>query len=120
MNFISNWKDKITDFAEAKVEQVKLNIIEQVSGIGSFLLYAFMLLLMLLMVFLLLGLSMSEFFGKVFDSYALGYLTTAGIYLLFAGVLIAARKPITTAFGDIFVRILTKNNGDDDDDDDDN
>jgi polyferredoxin len=119
MNFISKWKDKITDFAEAKVEQVKLNIIEQVSSIGSFLLYAIMLLLMLLMVFILLGFSLAEYFGNLFDSYALGYLITAGVYFIFALILVAARKSITTAFGDIFVRILTKNAGEDDNDDDD-
>lgn len=117
MNFISKWKDKITDFAEAKVEQVKLNIVEQVSGIGSFLLYAIVLLLTLLMVFILLGLSISEYFGALLDSYAWGYFITACIYLLMGGVLVLTRKPITNAFGDIFVRILTKNAGDDDEDD---
>jgi FtsH-binding integral membrane protein len=116
MNLLSKWKEKIAHYIEVRVQLMKLSFIERTSNVLSYLVFTFISLFLLLAVLIFIGIGIGEFFGEVLDSKAGGFFITAGIYLLFCGILFLMRQNIVNTFSGIFIKILTDNDDDDDDD----
>ena len=107
LNFINKWKDKITHNLDLRIDLLKLDFIERTSGILSYFIFTIICLLLALCILLFLGMGLGEYFSKVTDSNALGYIITAGIYILLFFILALARKPIVRLFLGIFINIMT-------------
>lgn len=58
-------------------------------------------------VVIFLGVGLSIYLGEVFDSHALGYVATAGVYLLLFIIAVLLRKSITGLIAGIFVDLFT-------------
>jgi hypothetical protein len=117
MSLIGNWKEKIAQYVDVRVQLVKLSFIDRTSNILSYLILMFISLFLGLAILIFAGMGIAEWFAGIFDSRAGGYFTAVGFYLLLMGLLYLTRGVILKTFAGIFIRVLTE--GDDDDDDDD-
>lgn len=115
MSFIETWKDKITQFADVRLNLVKLTVIERSSSVLGYLIYTFILLFLVLAVFLFLGIGLQEWFSEMVDSRIGGAFMTMGFYVLLIVVAFVLRKTILNGFAGIFIGILTAQDTDDDD-----
>jgi len=113
MNFISKWKDKITEYVEVRVQLAKLSFIERTSHILGYLVFTFVILSLLLPILIFLGIGLSEVFTTLLDSRIGGYFVTVGIYILLLVLLVAMRKSIINKFATVFIAKLSE--GDEDD-----
>jgi hypothetical protein len=122
LNIFGKWKDKVADYVDARMKLMKLALVEQISGVMSYLLYILVLLFVLLAVFILVGIGLGEYMAEVVDSRSGGFFITSGIFILFIFLLVALRKYIVRLFSGLFIGVLTsgKYESDDDDDDEDN
>lgn len=113
MSFITNWKDRLTQFAEVRLNLIKLTVIERSSSVLGYLVYTFILLFLLLAVFLFLGIGLQEWFSELVDSRIGGAFMTMGFYILLLVLAFVLRKAILAAFAGIFIGILTAQDKDD-------
>lgn len=111
LNPLGSWKDKIVDEVQTRVELFKLGVVERIARVLSYFIFILICIFLLAAVFIILGLSMGEYFAGLTDSYALGYVIAAGIYLVLFFILYLLRNTLSKAFADLFVRLMT----DDDD-----
>jgi phosphotransferase system glucose/maltose/N-acetylglucosamine-specific IIC component len=107
LDYISRWKDKVAHYVDVRVQLIKLNLIERVSGVLSYFIFAFICLFLTVCVLIFLGVGLGEFLSDVFDSRAGGYFATAGIYALLLLLLFGFRKTIANSFSSVFIRIMT-------------
>jgi len=75
-------KDKVNEYVNIRLEEAKLTTIEKASPIAASIVIGFIIVFVFFLIMLFLGLSLAEYFGVLFDSITLGYLCTAGIYIL--------------------------------------
>lgn len=98
-------KEKVNEYVNIRVEEAKLNTIEKASPIAASLIIGLVILFIFFLVMLFLGLSLAEWFAVLFHSVALGYLCTAGIYILFLLIIILGfksfSKPLTNKIAQI-------------------
>lgn len=113
MSFIETWKDKITQFADVRLNLVKLTVIERSSSVLGYLIYTFILLFLVLAVFLFLGIGLQEWFSEMVDSRIGGAFMTMGFYVLLIVLAFVMRKTILNGFAGIFIGILTAQDKDD-------
>lgn len=113
MSFIQDWKDKLTQFAEVRLNLVKLTVIERASSVLGYLIYTFILLFLVLAVFLFLGIGLQEWFSEMIDSRIGGAFMTMGFYVVLIAVAFVLRKTILAGFAGIFIGILTAQDNDD-------
>ena len=102
---------------DTKVRTVQLEIIERVTGIMSYLIFAIILILIAFGLFLFMGFGMAEWFTYMLDSRIGGFFMAAAFYLVLGLLLIAIRKPILRRLSNVFVHLLTIRRDDDDDED---
>lgn len=114
MSIIQTWKDKLTQFADVRMNLLKLTVIERSSSVLAYLIYTFILLFLVLAVFLFLGIGMQEWFSKMVDSRIGGAFMTMGFYVLLIVLAFVLRKTILGGFAGIFIGILTAQDGEDD------
>lgn len=114
MNFFSKFTDKIAQYAKAQMDLIKLNFVQRVSGILSFLIFTVICLLFTLCIFIFMGIGLGEYFSALTDSKVGGYLLSSACFLLLFVILIIARKRVVNIFADIFIRILTDQDNDED------
>ena len=75
-------KNQVTDYVELRSEHTKLSLIENTAKITAY--FSSTLIIVILVLFLVLALfvSVSFFLGQWFGNYGLGFLISAGFYLL--------------------------------------
>ena len=117
ISFITKWIDKIAHYIEMRLQLIKLNLVQSISGILSYFLFSIIALFFLLAFLIFLGMGLSELFAELINSRAGGYFITTGIYLLLLLILFAFRKTIADKFSGVFIAMLTENHDDDDDND---
>ena len=115
MSFITSWKDKLTQFAEVRLNLIKLTVIERSSSVLGYLVYTFVLLFLLLAAFLFLGIGLQEWFTHLLDGNRIaGAFLTMAFYILVLVLVFVLRRAILAGFAGIFVSILTAQDKDDD------
>lgn len=115
MSFVTNLKDKVTQFVDVRLNLVKLTVIERSASVLGYLIYTFILLFLVLAVFLFLGIGLQEWFSELVDSRIGGAFMTMGFYVLLIVLAFLLRKTILAGFAGIFIGILTVQDKDDDD-----
>lgn len=115
LDFVNKWKHKVAHYIDVRMQLMKLNIIERVSGVLSYFIFAFIALFLLLAILIFLGIGLAEYFSELVNSRPGGYFMTTGVYALVMVILVMARTSITGKFSGIFIAMLTA--GDDDDKD---
>jgi hypothetical protein len=113
LNVFTKWKDKITGIVEAKVQLVKLNLIERTSKLFSYFIFSIISIFLVITVLILLGIGLGFYFGELTGSNACGFLITVGIYLLLTGLCFIFRKNIVNAFTGMFISVLTNDEDED-------
>jgi len=115
MSLLTNWKDKLTQFAEVRLNLIKLTVIERSSSVLGYLVYTFVLLFLVLAVFLFLGIGLQEWFTHMLDDNRIaGAFLTMGFYILLIAIVFVFRKTILAGFAGLFIGILTAQDKDDD------
>ncbi|RYD58746.1 MAG: hypothetical protein EOP56_03935 [Sphingobacteriales bacterium] len=107
LDFVNKWKHKIAHYIDVRLQLMKLSIIERVSNVLSYFIFAFITLFLGVAILVFLGISIGEALSSLVDSRALGYLMTTGIYVLLFVVLILCRTAITNKFAGVFITMLT-------------
>lgn len=105
------------EYIDTQIELLKLKAVARMSRLlGSFILDVSKVIL-ILMTALFLSLALAFFLGEIFQSNALGFLATAGIFLLIVLIIKALDSKLETLFTDIAIRkVMSKWNDDDEDD----
>lgn len=85
-------KGKVSEYVNLKMEEVKLTTIEKAAPIAASILIIAIILALVLITFVFLGMALAGWLTHLFDSATLGYLTTAGIFVLLLIILIASFK----------------------------
>lgn len=75
-------KAQILEYIELKTELTRLSLIEYAARIASYLFAAIVGIILISLVFLSLFIALSFFIGQWVHSYGLGFLISAGAYLL--------------------------------------
>jgi len=105
-------------FVDTKVRTVQLEIIERVTGVMSYLMFAIIMMLIGFGFLLFVGFGMAEWFTELMASRIGGFFAAAGCYLVLGLLLLAARKPMLKSLSNVFVHLLTVRREDDGEDDD--
>lgn len=111
-DFISQWKNKITQNIELRLELLKLDFIQRTSSILSYFIFTFICLLFTLCILFFLGIGIGEYFSSLTDSRTLGYFITAGIYIVLFAVLLLRSKRIIRLFINKFIGVMTQDDDD--------
>ncbi len=77
-----------------RLKKFKISMGEKLIDTLSSLTFGIIFWLIMLIVMLFTGFAFAYWFGKSYDNYALGFLITAGIYLLLGIVFYLLRKPL--------------------------
>lgn len=75
-------KNQVTDYVELRSEHTKLSLIENTAKITAYLSSTLIIVILVLFLVLALFVSVSFFLGQLFGNYGLGFLISAGFYLL--------------------------------------
>lgn len=75
-------KDKVSDYVNLKMEEVKLTTIEKASPIAASIILIVICLVLALLTFVFLGMALASWLTQLLDSSIYGYLLTAGIFIL--------------------------------------
>jgi len=75
-------KTQILEYIELKTDHTRLSLVEYVAKITSYIFTAIIGIIIISFVFLLLFVVISFFIGQWLHSYGLGFLISAGIYML--------------------------------------
>jgi hypothetical protein len=75
-------KDQVLEYIELKTELTRLSLIEYVAKVASYIFAAIVGMILISLVLLSLFIALSFFIGQWVHSYGLGFLISAGIYLL--------------------------------------
>lgn len=106
--------DKALSYLSGRLDMLKLSLVERISVILGFFMFAMVGMIMAVAVIIFLGIGLSEYFASITGSVPLGYLIVCGIYILLLVLLIVFKRRLHNWFAGLFVALLT---GDDDDDD---
>jgi hypothetical protein len=116
LDIFGKWKDKVADYVDARIKLMKLAMVEQISGVMSYLIYILIMLFVLLAVFILIGIGLGEYMAEVVDSRSGGFFIASGIFVFFIFLFVALRKYILRLFSGLFIGVLTAGHDDDEDD----
>lgn len=104
------------EYIDTQIELLKLKAVSRVSRLLGSLILDVSKVILLLMTALFLSLALAFFLGEIFQSYALGFLATAGIFLLLVIIIRLLDSRLEVLFTDIAIRkVMNKWNDDDDD-----
>ena len=91
-------KDQVTEYIELKSEQAKLGVIENTAKVTAYFSSAIIIISLLMFCLLCLLVAGSFFLGQWMHNYGLGFLISAGIFLLLLIIfLLAWRKKTETS-----------------------
>ena len=74
--------DSLKNYIEKRFQLIKLELIGVFANMASGLVSSFIILIFLLFILLMLSFSLAFWFSKILDSFSLGFVIVAGIYLL--------------------------------------
>jgi hypothetical protein len=104
-------KDQLTEYIELKSEQARLGLIENSAKIVASFSSAIIIIALVMFCMLSILVACSLFLGQYLHSYGLGFLISAGVYLLLLVLyLIVWRKRSETSIINKIIR-LTNDNG---------
>lgn len=112
LEFIGKWRDKIADYIDARVQVVKLELVERVSKVLSFFTFVIACFLLVLPMLLFMSMATAEFFADLMGSRSGGYYLITGIYVALLSILYIYRKSFIRKFTDLFVKVMTDNDDD--------
>lgn len=81
-------------YLQLRLKEFKISMGEKLIDTLSSITFGLIFWLIILIVMLFAGFAFAYWFGKSYDNYPLGFLITAGIYLLFGVVFYLLRKPL--------------------------
>jgi hypothetical protein len=84
----------LKEYVELRLELVKLQGVRMASRSLSILVTAFVVSMLALFILLFLGLTFSAWISSLTGSVMIGYLSTAGLYLLLLVLVVLLRKPL--------------------------
>ena len=113
MSIFSSLKEKVTQHVEVYVKLFKLNFIGRTANLLSYFMFAMICLMLVLCMFIILGLGMTELFIAGGLSKLASFFVTLGVYAVLLLIIVALRTKITRFFATGFIRALTE--GDDED-----
>lgn len=103
------------EYIDTQIDLLKLKIISRASRMMGALALDLVKILLALLIILFLSMALGFFLGEVLNSYALGFLTTAGIFLIIIFIIKAIEPRIESFFMDLMIRkVLDKWNEEDD------
>jgi len=111
---ISELRQLITEYFDARLKLIKLETFEKIAKVTAVLFSSLVVALLGFFLLFFLSMSLGFFLGKVFDSYALGFLSVTGLYLILFLLVLIMKKDLLEEF--LIERIigeLTKKEGDD-------
>jgi intracellular septation protein A len=100
--------DQAKEYVETRVRLLKLEVIECSTSIIANVVVELIVIISLVLTFLFASFTLALFLGDVFHSNWKGFGSVAVLYLLFAVVLMVAKKPIERPIVNILVRKLFK------------
>jgi hypothetical protein len=100
--------DQAKEYVETRVKLLKLEVIERSTSIIANIVVELIVIIALVLTFLFASFTLALFLGDVFHSNWKGFGSVAIFYLLFAVILIVAKKPIERPIVNILVRKLFK------------
>jgi amino acid transporter len=115
-NPISALKAYITRYISLRIQEVRLEALERVVNVMGYLVYASIAFVIFFAMFCFSALGLAEFLSALFDSKTAGYLSIAGLMLLFLCIMFFFKKNIMRFLAGKFIWLLTKPRDDDDDD----
>lgn len=74
--------NSLKNYIEKRFQLIKLELVGVFANMASGLVSSFIILLFLLFILLMLSFSLAFWFSKMFDSFSLGFVMVAGIYLV--------------------------------------
>jgi hypothetical protein len=116
MSFLTDWKEKATNYIDVRLGLLKLSLIERTSKVVGHLLLSFIYVFLTLCALSFIGIGLMETFSALLNSRVAGAFITAGLFILLLLLLLALRKSVLRAFAGIFIRVMTE--GDEDEDKD--
>lgn len=119
-NPISSLKEKITQYLQLRFELIRLEVIERLVNVMGYFAFIIIATFLVFLTIFFIFLGIAELFNQLFNSYALGYLCTAGIILLCSVIVFMSGKKIIRFFAGRMVRMLTQKKSDGADTDDGN
>lgn len=111
---ISELRQLITEYFDARLKLIKLETFEKIAKVTAVLFSSLVVALLGFFLLFFLSMSLGFFLGKVFDSYALGFLSVTGLYLILFVLVLIMKKDLLEEF--LIERIigeLTKKEDDD-------
>jgi hypothetical protein len=76
-------KTQLTEYIDLRTEQARLGLVENAAKVSAYFTSAVVIALLIILCLLSLVVACSFFIGQWLHSYGLGFLISAGIYLLF-------------------------------------
>lgn len=93
-SFFSELKQLITDYVEARIALVKINVYEKAAKITAVLFSSVIIALVVFFLLFFLSISGGFYFASLLNSNALGFLIVFGFYLVLLVVLLIFRKQL--------------------------
>lgn len=101
-------KELISRYVKLRVEEVRLESLERVVTLMGFVAFASLAFIFVFTMFCFGLLGLGTYLGRLFDNPTAGYLTIAGIMLVFIIILIAIKKKLINMVAGAMLAILTK------------
>jgi hypothetical protein len=106
-------KEQLTEYIELKTEQGRLSIIENSAKVSAYFSSAIIIILLVMLCLLSLVVACSFFIGQWLHSYGLGFLISAGMYLLLLLIfLVAIRRNLETSIMNKVIQLTNENEQD--------
>lgn len=107
---------KITEYLKNRKALIRLQIVERVSSIVAALVTDGLMIFLGLFALLFLSVSLGIYLGDVLDSFSLGFLLVAGIYLILILIIALAKKGIENSLINLSIRKFLKRWNEEDED----
>ncbi len=91
-NYFGELKVLVTDYLEARLKLLKLEIYEKSAKISATLFSSLVIAILAFLMLFFLCLSLGFYLGTLFNSYGAGFLVVTGLYLLLLILLVVFRK----------------------------
>jgi len=115
-NPISALKAYITRYIGLRIQEVRLEALERMVNVMGYMVYATIAFVIVFTMFCFSALGLAEFLSALLDSKTAGYLSIAGLMLIFLCIMFFFKKNIMRFLAGKFIWLLTKPRDDDDDD----
>mgnify|MGYP006279139207 CR=1 FL=1 len=97
--------ESIVRYVNARIELLKLQLIENISKIGTFFLTSVFIFFSILLILILLAFAFSHWYANNYGTLSEGFLISVGFVVVIAIIVFLLRKPL---FMNSIVRIVSK------------